>query len=163
MRILCFVSLFVFIISTASAAELIGKVVGVHDGDTVMLLTPEKERIKIRLDEIDAPELKQPYGMQSKKLLSNKIFEKDIKLAWSKKDRYGRTLGKIYLNDKYINAEMIKDGGAWVYRAYSKNKDLIQLEEKARENKKGLWALQDDQVIAPWEWRKNKKTPQKHP
>jgi len=59
-----------FLTPSAHAKEhiqIIGHVVAVTDGDTLKLLTPEKQLIKIRLAEIDAPEKKQPYGMKAKK------------------------------------------------------------------------------------------------
>ncbi|OYW11352.1 MAG: hypothetical protein B7Z55_19425, partial [Planctomycetales bacterium 12-60-4] len=52
------------------AQEITGKVVGVHDGDTITLLTAEKEQVKVRLEGIDAPELKQAFGNASKQSLS---------------------------------------------------------------------------------------------
>lgn len=50
----------------AFAQTLVGKVVGVADGDTVTLLVNGLEQYKIRLGEIDAPENGQPYGRASK-------------------------------------------------------------------------------------------------
>jgi len=67
-------------------------------------------------------------------------------------DRYKRLVGKVYLGDRYINAEMVDDGAAWVYRKYSKDP-----ERRAREEGRGLWALQEDQRVAPWEWRKRSR------
>ncbi len=65
-------------------------------------------------------------------------------------------IGKVYLDDRYINAEMVADGAAWVYRKYNKDPHMLELERQAREQGRGLWALQEDQRIAPWEWRKRK-------
>ncbi len=70
--------------------------------------------------------------------------------------RYKRMIGKVYLGDRYINAEMVADGAAWVYRKYSKDPELLELERQAREEGRGLWALQEDQRVAPWEWRRKR-------
>lgn len=54
---------------------LSGKVVSIHDGDTITVLQ-DKQQVKVRLFGIDAPELKQPYGKKSKRFLSNLITRK---------------------------------------------------------------------------------------
>ena len=72
-------------------------------------------------------------------------------------DRYGRTVGKVYLEDLDINAELVRYGHAWVYRRYAKDKTLFDLEAEARENQLGLWTLPEEQRIPPWEWRRGKR------
>jgi|SRR6266404_6152150 len=145
-------------VATARAAETIAAhVVGVHDGDTVTVLTPEQEQLKIRLAEIDAPELDQPFGMSAKKMLSAMIFRKDVFVVKIDIDRYGRTVGRIYQGKADVNLEMVKAGGAWAYRKYLTDKAFIDAENAAKTAKSGLWALQKDQRIAPWEWRKQKR------
>lgn len=59
------------------AEEIIGRVVGVADGDTLTILVNEHEQIKVRLAEIDAPEKAQPFGQRSKQSLSDLCFGKD--------------------------------------------------------------------------------------
>ena len=54
---------------------LSGKVVSIHDGDTITVLQ-DKQQVKVRLFGIDAPELNQPYGKKSKRFLSNLITRK---------------------------------------------------------------------------------------
>jgi len=128
-------------------------VVGVHDGDTITVLTPEKRQIKVRLAEIDCPETKQPYGSVAKKTLSEKIFDKDVTVKFKgKPDKWGRSLAIIYLNGKNINLEMIQDGLAWHYKSYSKSKEFADAEKEARSKRKGLWS--DKRPIPPWEFRK---------
>jgi endonuclease YncB( thermonuclease family) len=131
------------------------KVVGVHDGDTLTGLTAEKEQVKVRMDAIDAPELKQPFGQSSKKALSDKVFGKQVTVTTKKKDRYGRTVGHVLLGKRDINLEMLEEGMAWHYRQYSKNQRLQQAEDEARAKKKGLWS--DPNPAAPWDWRKSEK------
>lgn len=52
---------------------------------------------------------------------------------------------------------MVADGAAWVYRKYSEDPELLELERRAREEGRGLWALQPDQRVALWEWRKQRR------
>jgi endonuclease YncB( thermonuclease family) len=79
----------------ADAAEITGRVVGVTDGDTLTLLTPQRRQLTIRLVEIDAPEGGQPYGERSKQTLSQLVFRRDVRIVENGKDQYGRTLGRI--------------------------------------------------------------------
>lgn len=143
-----------FILADDPPQPFIGKIIKIIDGDTITVLS-NKILYRIRLAEIDAPEKKQFFGMQSKKILGDKIFHKDVKIVWSKRDLYGRIMGHVYLDDRWINKEMIEDGWAWHYKQYSKNKELALVESNAKANGKGLWA--DQNPIPPWEFRKNKK------
>ena len=129
------------------------KVVGITDGDTVTVLLG-KSSYKVRLAQIDTPERGQPYGSKSKKILSDLIFNKEITLATDGVDRYGRYIGNLYLDDLFINGEMVRLGAAWVYRKYAKDDSLYQLEEEARQNKSGIWGLSEFEQIPPWKWRK---------
>jgi endonuclease YncB( thermonuclease family) len=131
------------------------KVVGVHDGDTLTGITASNEQVKVRLDAIDSPELKQPFGQAAKKALGDKVFAKTVTVTTKKKDRYGRTVGHILLGKRDINLEMLEEGMAWHYREYSKNKRLQQAEDDARTGMKGLWT--DPNAVAPWEWRKSER------
>jgi len=53
-----------------------GKVVGVHDEDTLTILLDSKETIKVRLFGIDAPEMGQAFGSNAKEALSRLTFGK---------------------------------------------------------------------------------------
>lgn len=139
------------------AGELTGRVVGVSDGDTLTLLTPGKTQIKVRLDQIDAPETGQPWGANSKQALSGRVFNRTVAVRSSGQDRYGRTLGQVRAEGRDINALMVSDGAAWAYRAYLTDKGLLTLESQARAERRGLWALPPDQVTAPWDWRAEKR------
>ena len=67
---------------SAPAAEFAGRVVGVHDGDTITVLDASRIQHKIRLAGIDAPELKQAFGSKSKQNLSGLIYNKQVKVEW---------------------------------------------------------------------------------
>jgi endonuclease YncB( thermonuclease family) len=128
-----------------------GKVVSVYDGDTITVLD-DSNQIKVRLEGIDTPEAKQPFGTKAKQALSEMVFGKDVTLEWNEKDRYGRTLGHIHINGKWVNLEMVKQGMAWHYKQYSKDQQLAEAEIAARKAKLGLWS--DPKPVAPWDWRK---------
>ena len=68
-------------------------------------------------------------------------------------DRYGRTVGRVYVDSLDINAALVKRGAAWVYRQYSRDPGLLVLEQQAKAAKRGLWALPPAQQIPPWDWR----------
>ena len=125
----------------------------VVDGDTIRAEAKGRE-IKIRLVEIDAPEINQPFGAQSKNFLNRLLNEKDVTLISQGEDRYGRTLGEIYANGESANALMIKSGFAWVYDRYVKDSSLYKHQDQAKAENLGLWRAKDP--IAPWVWRKQK-------
>lgn len=135
--------------------ELKGKIIHISDGDTVHLLTDKKEKIKIRLKDIDAPESKQAYGNKSKENLKNYIYQKNVVVEYKNKDKYKRVLGTIYYKNEDINLQQVKDGYAWVYKKYSRNSTYFKAEKEARIKKLGLWS--DKNPIEPWEFRKNKR------
>lgn len=149
-------------INFAIASQLTGKVVKVADGDTLTLLTENNKQVKIRLAEIDAPEKAQPFGNESKKALIRMAANKNAVVKVQTTDRYGRKVGHVYIDDLWVNASLVRDGYAWVYRQYSNDRELLDLERMAKLARKGLWTLQKSEIVPPWEWRKNgKKSSQK--
>jgi endonuclease YncB( thermonuclease family) len=140
-------------LAAATAAELRGRVVGISDGDTLTLLTDRRQEVRIRLAEIDTPERGQPYSDRSRQSLSDLAFGKSVRVDVRDMDRYGRTVGRIYAGSQDINAEMVRLGAAWVYRAYSHDPNLLRLEQTARAERRGIWALPEAQRVPPWEWR----------
>src|SRR5690606_665034 len=112
----------------ASATTLTGKVVAIADGDTLTLLTPAREQVKIRLAEIDTPERAQPYGTRARQALSDLAFGKQATVETSEKDRYGRVIGRIYVDGVDVNKELVSRGAAWVYRQYNHDKSLLAIE-----------------------------------
>jgi endonuclease YncB( thermonuclease family) len=142
---------------SVQAQEYVGRVVGVTDGDTITLLDPGKQQIKVRLAEIDTPESGQPYGKRAKQELSGLVFNKMVTVKVQDIDRYGRTVGRVYANSLDVNAEMVKRGAAWVYRQYAKDQSLYSIENQARQDKVGLWGLPESEQIPPWEWRHSQR------
>ena len=118
-------------------ADYEARVVKIIDGDTVQVLSASKEKIKIRLYGIDAPEKKQAYGKVSRNALADKIAGNIVKVSPNGKDRYERELAKIYLGNEDINRYMVRNGFAWAFIKYSK--EYAGDEIYARNNKLVLW------------------------
>jgi len=141
---------------------LLGTVVAVHDGDTITLQNESGQK-KIRLAGIDAPELKQPYGVESRSLLRQAVLDKSVLVETSRNDKYGRVIVKVTLDGQDINLKQIQSGGAWVYREYlkefSKDEKAIYLaaESDSKRNSVGIW--NDVLPLAPWEFRRKKVNP----
>lgn len=157
---------FVFVLLSLSfsccleAATLLGKVIAVSDGDTITLLDDKKIQYKIRLAGIDAPEKNQPFGDASKKNLSNLVFQKNVEIEWSKKDRYGRIVGKVLIDNVDICLVQVQQGMAWHYKKYENDQSahdrLIYKEAQilAKSMSKGLW--EESSPIEPSEFRHTK-------
>lgn len=128
------------------------KVIGVTDGDTIVVLTNENKQIKIRLEGIDCPETKQDFGTKAKQATVDLCFQKIVKVKQSGTDRYGRMLAFVFVDEVCINKELLKQGMAWHYKKYNSDPELAQLEEKARKKKIGLWS--QNNPTAPWDFRK---------
>jgi len=144
--------------SFVSATELTCKVVGISDGDTIKAVCAGDE-IKVRLAEIDAPEKKQAYGAASKQALSDICYMRQARIETQGKDRYGRTIGRIYCKQPSgkevdANAAQVQQGMAWVYDKYVKDRSLYKLQDAARAARVGLWS--DKAPMPPWEWRHSK-------
>ena len=141
----------------ALAQNLIGKVVGVSDGDTIKVLSAEKREIKVRLDGVDAPEVGQPFGTAAKQFTSKAVFGQQVELVVKDTDRYGRTVAVVLVGGRNLNQSLVKNGMAWWYRQYAPNDaSLRQLEAEARAAKIGIWS-ESKTAVAPWDWRRGKR------
>ena len=129
------------------------KVVGVSDGDTFTCLTMQKQRLKIRLSSIDAPEKSQAFGQKSKQKLSDLIFGKQVIVSIENQDKYERYIAEVFKpNDNYsINYQMVFHGLAWSYDRYLKDNAYKEAENLAKTNKIGLWS--DPNPINPEQYR----------
>ena len=141
----------------AFAATLEGRVVGVRDGDTLDLLTTTNVQVRVRLAGIDAPERGQAYGNVAKRALSALAYNRMARVEWSKKDNYGRVVGKVVVRDADVNLQLIRQGLAWHYKAYAAEQSAADRERyataegAARAQRLGLW--QDPHPVAPWLFR----------
>ena len=156
--------LFIFILACSTAPRAAQyKCKRVTDGDTITV-TQNGFKTTIRLVGIDAPEKSrkkhepgQPFSQNSTKFLAGMILNMNVDIVSYGTDRYGRTLGVVYVDGKNVNLEMVKAGLAEVYRgkpAQGFDNDPYQkAEDAARSSGIGMWSL-GNKYISPKEWRK---------
>lgn len=131
-------------------AELAGRVVAVHDGDTITVLVAGRD-IRVRLAGIDAPERGQPFRNASRNALEAQVAGREVRVVERGRDGYGRVLGKVYVGPIDVNAEQVRAGYAWVYRRFAQDPALLALEAEAKAAQRGLW--RDRKPVPPWTWR----------
>jgi endonuclease YncB( thermonuclease family) len=79
----------------------------------------------VRLNGVDCPEKNQAFGQNAKQFTSDMIFGKTVTVISSCKDRYGRVLGDVILEDgSSLNKKLIINGFAWWYKQYAPNDEL---------------------------------------
>jgi endonuclease YncB( thermonuclease family) len=134
-----------------ACADFDGRVVDVHDGDTLTVLADQKQ-IRVRLADIDAPERGQAFGWRSTQSLAGMCAGEEAHVAEQRKDRYGHVLGRVTCGRYDANAEQVRRGFAWVSTRYApKDSPLYSVQTAARLERRGLWI--DRVSMAPWEWR----------
>jgi len=123
----------------------------INDGDTVTCLDTEGRRVRVRLVGIDAPELDQPTGRESRAALVAKLSGGLVRVEGDARDQHGRLLGTLRLDDRDLNREMVAEGWAWAFTGFAEDSDLIAAESAARRARRGVWA--DPQPLPPRQWR----------
>jgi endonuclease YncB( thermonuclease family) len=158
--------------STTLAQEWQARVVGVSDGDT-LTVAYERASVKIRLQGVDSPETKQPFGERAKQFASTLLLGKSVTVKPVTQDGYGRVVAEVLVPQTEVveihrgaqieerkvrvltdaGEELVKAGLAWWYRPHApRGTRLAELEADAKRAKRGLWA--DPNPTPPWEWRR---------
>lgn len=150
-------------------AVLSGVVADTPDADVLLLRTAENKLFHVRLNGIDAPELKQPFGDKAQEQLKTLVGDQPVRVVTQGEDRSGQIIGDVYFRAKdaresdpevFLNVHLVADGLAWHFVRYAPdNKELTEAEKTAREKKAGLWA--DGEPMAPWDWRRQEQEEQK--
>ena len=138
-----------------SANTFTAKVIRIIDGDSIVILTSQNEKVYVRLEGIDCPERKQDFGDKAKQATSDLCFGKTVRVEKTGSDRYGRMLANVYVGNLCINKELVRLGMAWHFNKYNHDPELAELELKARKAKVGLWSRKG--AVSPWESRRKKK------
>ena len=128
--------------------------INVHDGDTITVKL-DWQTVKVRLCGVDAPELNQPFGVQSRDYLRSLLASasNQVILYISDTDRYGRKVAEVFVPDptpqqpeqeKIVNDEMVRAGMAYHYAKYSDRcpngrSGLVKAETEAQSKHLGVW------------------------
>ncbi|XP_037438461.1 probable staphylococcal-like nuclease CAN3 [Triticum dicoccoides] len=112
-------------------------------------------KYRIRMRGIDAPELKMPYGKESKDALVKLIGGKSSRIYVYEQDQFGRYVGDIYCDSVFIQEQMLKNGHAWYFKNYDSRREFLEWERKARAACQGFWALNNPEK--PWDWRRDER------
>lgn len=137
-----------------------GRVIRVADGDTITILDADNRQQRVRLATIDAPEAQQDFGQRARQNLNDLVYGKEVTIESSKRDQYGRIVGKVVIDQKDMNLEQIRQGFAWHYRQHANEqtpedrKLYAAAETEAKRERRGLWS--GGEPTPPWQWRKDR-------
>ena len=131
-----------------------GMVSKVTDGDSLWLKPAEGPSIEVRLRDIDAPEICQPWGDDARKALAELALNKVATLQISGRDSYGRAVGALFIEDLNVSKYMVENGHAWSTRGRSDRGPLVKQERMAKALSRGLHG-QLPRAVPPWDWRRN--------
>lgn len=136
--------------TSADAATLIGRVVDVHDGDTVVV------EVRLRVHYADSPELKQKHGPEAAEFLRKMLVGRSVTFTPTGRS-WNRTVADVSYEGKDVATEIVRNGNAWLDPRYKPTTELINLQADARRRKRGLWS--DHDPIPPWIFRHPDKNP----
>jgi micrococcal nuclease len=134
------------------SAQQTAKVVKVWDGDSFNLLIKGKI-VSSRLVNVDAPEMSQLWGKEAQKKVEELILGKDLIFESTGKDKYKRALVNLWIDGERLDSLIVRNGWAWHYVSFSRDEMLAELQQKAIEEKAGLWECGVECVCPPWLFR----------
>lgn len=139
-----------------------GRVVRIIDGDSLIVRQQDGTDVEVRLYGIDAPEYRQPWSKRSRQALGGLVRDRGVQLEVTTIDAYGRSVAVVRRDPDGLDVgrAMVRLGHAWVYRRYTDDPTLIDLEDEARAAGRGLWSMPESERVPPWQWRRqNRSTP----
>ena len=154
---------------TEMPAPFSGWVLWVEDGDSLTVLTPELERVYVRVYGVDSPESDQPHGWFAHWALLSHALGRKVNVLPKDVDRYERVVARVFIAPKEnsgtanappdLGLDMVANGHAWVYDRHCKEQqvcaDMRQAQRVAKKQELGLWVADDP--IPPWRWRRGRR------
>ena len=133
------------------ADTITGKVVGVTDSDTIIVVDGAKVRRAVCFRGVDAPELPQPFGAEARLRLLRALFGQTVTVRVLDRDEHARIVGDVYFGDRWMNLEMLADGYGWWVDQCNPPPELRQAQDAARAARCGLW--RHASPVPPWAYR----------
>jgi endonuclease YncB( thermonuclease family) len=133
-----------------------GRVVRIADGDSLDVMWRGRT-VQIRLNGIDAPEYGQPWSRNARSALAALVASQNVRVQVVDTDRYGRAVATVSVHAAgrwiEVNRALVRQGHAWVYRRYNRDRSALAAEQEARSAGSGLWSLPASQRVPPWDYR----------
>ena len=149
--------------TSEKVSSIKGTVVHISDGDTFIVEDEQGKRTTVRIHAIDAPELSQEFGKESREALRAMIANQQVEAREHNKDQYRRSVAQVFLNDKDIGLEQVASGNAWHFKQYEKEQPAEErqayadAEKSARDSRLGIWRSGDPE--APQDYRRTHGNP----
>ena len=137
--------------SKPAAAPLQGMVTKVTDGDSLWFTPTGQPHIVVRLRDIDAPEICQPWGPEARQALAEMVQGKPALLQTRGRDVHGRVLGALRVDEQDVALQLVEGGHAWSNRSRWDRGPFVKQERMARALRRGLHASAD--AVMPRDFR----------
>lgn len=151
------IGIILFFSFTGNAQTVVdGVVVEVVEGDILLVVLNSGDTISAKINNIECPEINQSFGDVAKSFTEKLCLKREITLAYDNYDKNLNFLAVVTLQKgKDLGAMLLEQGLAWHYAkglsTHSNTSLYLNLEEKAKEKKKGLW--KEPEQVPPWTFR----------
>jgi micrococcal nuclease len=140
--------------ATHAAPPVDATVLRVIDGDSLWLApVAGGAPMEVRLQDIDAPEICQPWGPEARDALRDLVLNKPVRAKVSGHDVHGRTLAVLYLDTLNVNRWLVKEGHAWSARVKYDRGPYVADERMAKALGRGL--NQAGNAVMPRDFRRD--------
>lgn len=114
-------------------------VVRVADGDTIEIVpTGQRDRLRVRLEGVDAPELGEVFSRDAQAFLRRLLFDQRVRVAGRDVDRYGRLVARIDVGGRDASRALLEEGLAC--QRFAVDDGLAAAQAQARASGRGFWA-----------------------
>jgi len=119
---------------------------GIIDGDTLVL----EGKVKLRLRNIDAPELDLCGGQEAKEELEKLVSNKKVVIEEQILDQWGRPMALVYVDKKLVNEEMLKSGWVRFHSDSTSQREALKTAgNQAKKELLGVWSSKCQQTKNP--------------